>query len=268
MSYYFYKVIRKTIIGFLDIFNNIVIARYNTSGVKLKELVVPVKFGPKTKGYMFLKELGKNEEILPMISVMMTGIDFDVNRMTNRHDNILIANDTGAATATISKNLVPYNLGFNLTIWALHMVDIDQIYEQILPYFAPFAFFRIHIPELDMYMDVKVILSSCSPIMTDQESEEEARVLKWDNAFSCQTYLLKANDISEVAVISGGNITLGNTATIVRQNIRLFTDEDAWNDRNTETTIVSGGGIASETAYLEGTGFDEDANILFNYEIF
>ena len=253
-QFFYYSVIRKIIIGFMDIFNDIVIARYNTSGVKLKEVIVPINIGPKSKSYQYLKEQGRNEEMLPMISVIMSGIDFDVTRMTNRHQSIKIANDDVTKKQTLAKNMVPYNFGFNLTIWALHMVDIDQIYEQILPYFTPHAFIKIHIPELGMYLEIKVVLTSCSPIMTDQESEEEARVLKWDNAFVCQGYLFTPS--TEVG-------------TIEKENIRLFINEDTWADRNTETVITSGAGSpAVETLYLEGIEISPEAEILYNYEIF
>ena len=257
-TYYYYKIIRKTIIAFLDIFNDIEIGRYDVDGTLLKQVEVPIKFGPKSKAYMFLKELGRNEEMLPMISVILSGIDFDVTRMTNRHENIRVSNDTGAKTTALAKNMTPYNLGFNLTIWALHMVDIDQIYEQILPYFTPHAFIRINVPELDLILECKVILNSCSPVMTDDVGEEEARVLKWDTAFTVQTYLF---------------LPATTVGVIGQQNIRFFSTDEGWADRSTETTITSGANSpASETMYLEGidriTDVDGTVTIMNNYEIF
>jgi len=253
-QYYYYKIIRKTIIGFLDIFNDIQIGRYDINGVLLRQVVVPIRFGPKTKAYMFLKELGRNEEMLPMISVIMSGIDFDVNRMTNRQQAIKISTNDETMISTLAKNMVPYNFGFNLTIWALHMVDIDQIYEQILPYFTPHAFIKIHIPELDVYLEIKVVLQSCSPVMTDDTSEEEARVVKWDTSFICQGYLFTPS--TELGAVGS-------------QNIRFFTNDYGWADRNTESVITSGSNSpAAETMYLEGREIDEDAIKLYNYEIF
>ena len=252
-QYYYYKILRKTIIGFLDIFNDIQIARYDINGTILKYVTVPIRFGPKTKAYMFYKDQGRNEEMLPMISVIMSGIDFDVNRMTNRHQDIKISTSDATNTALLTKNMVPYNFGFNLTIWALHMVDIDQIYEQILPYFTPHAFITILIPELDMSLEIKVVLNNCSPVMTDDTSEEEARVVKWDTAFTCQGYLFTPT--TDVGIVG-------------KENIRFFATDEGWANRNTETTITSGGGPASEVMYLEGTEIDEDAVKLFNYEIF
>ena len=73
-QYFFYKTFRKTIIQFLDIFNDIYIARYDIDGNVLRQVNVPIKFGPKSKAYMFIRNQQKTEEMLPMITVELQGI--------------------------------------------------------------------------------------------------------------------------------------------------------------------------------------------------
>jgi hypothetical protein len=49
-NHFYYEVIRRTIIQFINIFSNINIARYDdTTGDVLKYLRVPVTFAPKSK---------------------------------------------------------------------------------------------------------------------------------------------------------------------------------------------------------------------------
>lgn len=212
-NYYFFKCIRKTIIQFLDMFNDINIERYDVNGVVKGKYRVPIRYGPKSKAYLFVREGGRNEEMLPMISVYLTGIDFDPARLTNKYQEILV-NDT-KTSGIYAKNAMPYNIGFTVNIWALHMVDIDQIYEQILPYFGPHAFIRVKIPEMDMTYDVKVILNGCSPVMTDDTSEEEARVIKWDTNFTCQTWLFKPQLVETPHIGSIGTNVGGTEGQII-----------------------------------------------------
>lgn len=190
-NYFFYKCIRRTIIQFLSLFNGIEIERYEQDGTVKGKYLVPLKFVPKSKAYMWISDKGLDEQMLPMMIVSMTGIDFDVNRMTSRHENIRISTSYSALQAVYANNATPYNISFALQIFALNTVDIDQIYEQILPYFAPFAYFTVNIPEMNLTFEVKVILNSCSPMMTDDTTEEEARVIKWETQFQVQTYLFK-----------------------------------------------------------------------------
>jgi hypothetical protein len=211
-TYYFFKSIRRTIIQFLDMFNNISIERYDINGNVKGKYLVPLRYGPKSKAFLWLKDMARDEEMLPMLSVYMTGIDFDPQRITNKHQDILVS-DGNTTTGTYAKNAMPYNIGFTLNIWVAHMVDIDQIYEQILPYFGPHAFIRVKIPELDIIYDVKVVLNGCSPVMTDDMGEDEGRILKWDTNFTVQTWLFKPYVTSKALIgsIDGSNGTIVNT---------------------------------------------------------
>jgi len=172
-------------------FDDIQIERYKQDGTVTGRYIVPIKFVPKTKAYIWATEKGRDEAMLPMISVAMTGIDFDVTRMTNRHQDIRLQTNYSELQAAYASNAVPYNISFSLQIYALHNVDVDQIMEQILPYLNPHAFFIVNMPEMNLDFEVKVILNSCSPMMTDDVGEEEARVIKWETQFQCQTYLFK-----------------------------------------------------------------------------
>jgi hypothetical protein len=216
-QYYFYKCIRRTIIQFLDMFNDINIERYHADGTVYGRHKVPVRFGPKSKAYLWIRESGRSEEMLPFISIYVTGIDFDTTRLTNKFQEIAVS-DT-LTTGTFAKNAMPWNIGFTVNVWTLHMVDVDQIFEQILPYFGPHAFIRIVIPEMNIGFDAKVICNGCSPVMTDDVGEEEARVIKWDITFTVQTYIFKP-ELHTVALI--GSIG-GATGTILNNQWTLDT---------------------------------------------
>jgi len=279
-TYYFYKSIRKTIIQFLDIFNSINIERYDVSGNVKGRYLVPIRYGPKSKTYLWIKDHDRDEEMLPMISVYISGIDFDPTRLTNKFQEIKVS-DT-QTTGTFAKNAIPYNIAFTVNIWALHMVDIDQIYEQILPFFAPHAFIRVRIPELDLIYDAKVILNGCSPIMTDDIGEEEARVIKWDTTFSVQTWLFKPASthplIGNIGGISGtsgfswtsgmGTTGFGDSGSSGKIVNRYYTDLDTFHDRDNPEKEIFADDRPAEVYAFRPLGVDEDAKIILDYEIF
>lgn len=190
-GFYYYQILRKTIIQFLDMFNDIWVAHYDPdTGAVTTRTLVPLKYGPKEKAYYWLKEYS-TEEKLPILMVNLMGIDFAPERLVNKTQDIVVSVNPETGKATTVQNPVPYNLTFNLNIWSLHMVDIDQILEQILPFFAPHVMMRVYIPEIDAHVEVKVVFNSANPDIADDMAEEDWRVLKWTLTFTVQAWLFK-----------------------------------------------------------------------------
>ena len=48
-TYYYHEIIRKTIIGFGTLFNNIRIKHYDVPGNLVQEMKVPLEYGPSQK---------------------------------------------------------------------------------------------------------------------------------------------------------------------------------------------------------------------------
>lgn len=284
-DFYFYKCIRRTVIQFLDMFNDINIERYDVHGTVKGRYKVPIRYGPKSKAFLWVKDKQRDEEMLPFISIYITGIDFDTTRLTNKYQDIRVSDSP--TTGVFAKNAMPYNIGFTVNIWALHMVDIDQIYEQILPYFGPHAFIKVVIPEMNIGFDVKIILNGCSPIMTDDVGEEEARVIKWDTTFTAQTWLFKPQmtDVVLIGSVPGmiygtsgtsgyswtsgaGTTGFGDSGTTGKIVNRYYMNEDTFAIRdNPEEEIISDP-RPSETVSFRPVGIDSDAKIILDYENF
>lgn len=297
-GYFFHKSLRRSLIMLLDLFRTIYVARYDNAGFATKIIRVPLSFGPKEKAFYWQKSQGKKtDEILPIMAANVTSIDFDSARMANREQNIVISRDLSAKSLKMFKNAMPYNVGLNLNIWALHIVDIDQILEQILPFFAPHNFIRVYFPELDARMDVKVILNNCTPDLTEDMAEEDWRVVKWTIAFTMQTYMMRPliintttgslpgsgsyDDYEEIPPsasgslpglgfnMGSGGVTVMSGGIVEKILTRFFTTESTWEDRGTETVFTSGADSpAAESIMMEGLGYDDTAEIMYNYEVF
>jgi hypothetical protein len=253
MAYYYYQSIRKTIIQFLDVFNDVRIARYNSSGVVTGYRKVPLKFGPKEKVWHWIHQK-KHEEMLPIMSVIMSSIDYAAERQTNKLRSIVKSKTISDGEMSTFLNPVPYNMMFTLSIWSLHMVDVDQIMEQILPYFMPNIFIRINIPELDATLDLKVLFQACAPDVSMELADEDIRVIKWNLDFLVQGYLFQPL----------------KTAGIIEKIMqKIYMDDSGWADRFTETVFTSGGVNDKETVALYTKAvspyYDEDVWVASTY---
>jgi hypothetical protein len=214
-TYFFFNVFRKTIIQFFDAFNDIKIARYSTDGRTIDRWIkVPIKHSVKEKVYYWFDER-KDDEMLPMITAYISAIDYATDRKVNSFHAFTAdcGNIDGSVSerSSVSQYLhpCPYNLTFTMNIWALHMTDIDQIMEQILPFFCPHIFVRIKLDDLnlqpttvtglDLQFDAKIIFRSATPEISHEMADLEYRVINYSLDFEVQTWFFKP--ISDVGLI-------------------------------------------------------------------
>lgn len=249
-DYYYYKSLRKTTIQFLDMFNDIKIARYDRGGNFLKYVGVPLKYGPKEKWWYWLNER-KDDEMLPIMSVTMAGVDYSLERVTNKFKNIVTTcGATNPSTIQRYLNPAPYDISYQLSIWTLYMTDLDQILESILPYFQPHAFIRLPIEELSSTYDLKVIFSSLAPDMDLEWADENFRVLRYTLDFQVQTFLFKPVETKGV---------IGKIFT------NYYMNEAGFASRSSETTFTSG--ASGEAQYLLGIS-PTAGDPLYDYELY
>lgn len=253
-TFYYYNVIRKTIIQFLDIFNDIQVARYDASGNILKYVEVPLKHWAKEKAWYWLFER-KDDEMLPMMSASMLSIEYDNQRQTNPWQTITCETDLSSAERSELLNPRPYNIGYSLTLWTKYMVDVDQILEQILPYFQPHVFVKIYIEEIGVTFDAKVIFQAATPEILAEMVDDSYRVVKWNLDFQIQTYLFLPINI--------------NDAIAKKIFINEYLDDSSWAARDTSnmfTSAASGG----QSKIIKGIYpyYDDEGEKLYEYEIY
>lgn len=201
-KHFFYNITRKTIVQFLDIFNNIDIARYDDVGRIKKYVKVPIKFAPKTKQW-YWKELKDNHDrrdsIFPMMSINLEGMAYASERQVARHARISSFDDNSKVRRYY--NPTPYDYTFRVLIVSQYMVDIMQIVEQILPNFSPEAYIRLTVPELNITglsengeagsdkLDLRVTYEGSQKDTPVELDEEAFRVITWELTFKVQGYL-------------------------------------------------------------------------------
>jgi len=274
-QHYFYNAMRLTIIQFLDMFNDIVIARYNQdTGTVIKYVKVPLKFAPKTKQWYWteLREAGDNRDrVLPMIAANLENVTFAQDRQVNRNARIESSNDGTDGKQYFSP--VPYNFSFSLQIAAEYMVDITQIVEQIFPFFTPEAYIRITIPELSIEgladegqvgsdkLELKVVYEDATKDAPVELDEAGYRILLWTLNFTVQGYMF--SPLQEVKPVH----------KVVQQ---YYTSDETWELQQADSDISIGelgsgavqGNTYATAVPATGEPVDDEARAMFAYEHF
>lgn len=207
---FYWGTIRKSIIAFGNLFNNIHIDRKNTSGEVIQTLKVPLSYAPKQK---FLARIAARPDsgtqnfqtIIPRMGFEMSGIVYDPNRRISLVQQNRANNNT-ATTLNSQYAPTPYNIGVNLYVYVKNQDDGLQIIEQILPYFNPDYNLSINaIPALDIKNDLPILLDSISFEDEYEGDFRDRRAIIWTLSFT-----LKLNffgPISRQGIIRSTTVT-------------------------------------------------------------
>jgi hypothetical protein len=194
--YYYHGSIRKLVVAFGSLFNEIYISRKEADGTEQKKIKVPISYGPKEKFVRKIKELDEAdparksfENILPRMSFEISSMVYDTNRKLNSHNKVYSVRDENDGTISYAYSEVPYNIEFTLNIMNRNIDDGYQIIEQILPYFTPDFTISMNFTELDRKMDVPVILSSVNSVEDYEGDLNERRLITHSLIFQTKSYI-------------------------------------------------------------------------------
>jgi predicted RNA-binding protein with PUA domain len=274
-EYFYHEILRRTVVSFGSLFNEISIKHTDNSGNVKSVIKVPLAYGPTQKFLARLEQspdLNKPVQItLPRMSFEFTGLTYDPTRKSTTTQTF-IAKSTVDGTETKKVYLpVPYNMQFELSIMSKLNDDALQIIEQILPFFQPAYSMSIELVDIiNEKRDIPVVLENIT-MQDDYEGNfTTRRVLIYTLRFTAKTYLFgpvssATKDIIKKATI--GYITGGTVDSPTREivysaeprAIKNYTGTIVTNlskDITTEDTLIvvnSVGSIVANT-YLDIEG--------------
>ena len=188
--------LRKLIIAFGQVFNNIVIQRTNKTGGVTARIKVPLAYAPKEK---FMVRLDQQANLnsrefatsLPRMGFEITGLNYDPTRKLNTMgQRVHKTYVKGAPSIKKMFNPVPYLFNFSLFVFVDNAEDGTQILEQILPFFQPDFTVTVNaIPELNIKRDIPIILNSVSYEDTYSGDFSQRRAVIYTLGFTAKTYL-------------------------------------------------------------------------------
>tara|TARA_B100000900_G_scaffold30488_1_gene23155 strand:+ start:5157 stop:6155 length:999 start_codon:yes stop_codon:yes gene_type:complete len=189
-NYTYNKVIRKCVIAFGTLFNNIEV-RKETGGNTVQKMKVPLAYGPKQKFLARLEgqpELNKKVAItLPRISFELSGLSYDSSRKLSP---ITVDKVKEGKNVRQIYTPVPYNLDFNLSILSKTNDEALEIVEQIVPIFQPSYNVTIKIiDDVNEMRDIAIVLNSLNYSDEYEGNFDQRKLTTIDASFTVKAYI-------------------------------------------------------------------------------
>lgn len=215
--------IRKYVVLFGTLFNNIYITRENSSGSTIQTLKIPLSYGPKEK---FLSRINMDSQldrpiatVLPRMSFEMVTMNYAGERKLNTMNKTHKVYNSGQMTYQYAP--VPYDFTFQLAVMVKNAEDGTKIIEQILPYFTPEWTASVNLaPDVDGKYDIPIVFNDITTEDTYEGDFATRRALIHTLTFTIKGYLFGPSRRSEIIkdidvnikVPKLGSATLANTA--------------------------------------------------------
>ena len=278
-EYFYNEILRRTIISFGTLFNNVTIKKTDSSDNVVSVVKVPLAYGPTEK---FLARINQSPDLnkptqitLPRMSFEFTGLTYDPSRKVTTTQMFTVKDPDDGTESKKSYMPVPYNMQFELSIMTKLNDDALQIVEQILPYFQPAYNLTIELVEsIKEKRDVPIVLENIT-MQDDYEGDfSTRRVLLYTMRFTAKTYLFgpassASKDIikkAKVSLLTGtdtSNTTREVTYTVTPRAIKDYTGDTATTLSADITTTTKTFEVEDASGLTAKTYVDLDGEELF-----
>ena len=270
-THFYHEIIRKTIIGFGTLFNNVELQRTNDSGAVVQTIKVPLNYGPREK---FLARIEAEPDLdgradtqitLPRMSFEMKGIQYDSSRKLGPVQICRERKEGDTKQSYSTYSPVPYNIEFELSIISKNNEDSVQILEQILPYFQPVFNITINLlTKMTEKKDIPIVLNSVG-IQDDYEADfMTRRTLIHTLSFTAKTYLY--GPVTTADVIRKVNVDISAAMETGSRYVKYSAEPAAKTDLNKDGSSIAFTDFtpASNTITLSGHGFITGDKVVYN----
>ena len=214
-----HNTIRKYIILFGTLFDNLYITRENSTGETIQTLKIPLSYGPKEK---FLARINMDSSldrpvatVLPRMSFELITMNYASERKLNTINKMSKITSTDKNQMQYQYSPVPYDFSFQLAIMVKNAEDGTKIIEQILPYFTPEWTATVNLmPEVSGKYDIPIVLNDISSEDTYEGDFTTRRALIHTLTFTMKGYLFGPTRKSEVIKEIDVNIRIPKETTV------------------------------------------------------
>ena len=193
---FYHETIRKIIVAFGTLFNDIHIVRKNNSGNIIQSMKVPLAYGPKQK---FLARLDQDADLQSKVAITLPRLGFEIQDMSydparklNRVQKFKKVKSSASDANKLDTQFmpVPYNLNIELYAMAKQSEDALQIVEQVLPFFQPDYTLTIKdMEDMGIARDIPIVLNSINYEDSYRGDYAERRAIIYTLAFTAKFYL-------------------------------------------------------------------------------
>lgn len=258
------RIIRKLVVAFGNLFNDIKLVRYNPDLSEAERFLIPIAYATKERYVMRLEDdldLDKKVQVaLPRFSFEMTGMNYDSSRKQISNIRNFAQTNNGVLG---QYNPVPYDFDFSLYLYVRNIEDATQVLEHILPYFTPDYTMKINmIPEMGIVKEVPVIFKDAEhEIIYEGDRNQETRMIIWTLRFTVKGFIFGKT--------SGPIKIIENTITNIYNQITpndivefVLDPETGVGDYQVGEVVYQGYSYQTSTASAVVVGWNPTNNIL------
>jgi hypothetical protein len=286
-AHFYHRIVRKMVVAFGTLFNDIRLVRYNKAGTQeIERIIVPLQYAQKEK---FYQRITQDPELTKEVQMTLPRMSFELDAVTYdplRKRNIFAESySPGSSTTVKSFRTTPYNFDFTLSVYARNVEDGTQIIEQILPYFNPDYTITIDFIGLpDQKTDIPFILNNVTYDVEDVGGSDPIRILIWTITFTAKGYMfgpivsrdiirtVTANTYNDIYTSNGErSITLGSAGGLGTFKLGELVYEGetlnganataivkSWDPTSNTLVVIDTNGILKSGRYI--TGVDSNAS--------
>lgn len=231
-NYFFADSFKTYSTAFAKFFSSIHVYRYDEYGEPIKDIEVPIKFGPRTKAfdYRVERETSKKYYIaLPNITFRYSSYQFDAERASGLNETRTFYSQffehNGISLKMQNKfwsdiQPQPYNIGIALELKTEYLSDADQIVQQVLAQFTPDRYFNVkEFWFCNMRRSIQVELNDISQdVQSDAMGEEQKREITTTFNFTIKGWIYKPIEIGYIIDQINVKLTTDGNTTHIWQN--------------------------------------------------
>ena len=194
---FYFDLIRKHIIYFGTVFNDISITRTDNTGNTVAIIKVPISYSAKDKMLQRIEQdptiQRQTAILLPRMAFELKSLSYDSDRKLQTKHKISVQMPDAPNHMKWIYNLHPYIFHFQLYVIVKNVEDGNKIIEQILPFFTPDWTGKVElVPEMGISQNIPIILDMIGPIDDTYSGKDlkDGRRIIWTLDFAMKGYLV------------------------------------------------------------------------------
>ena len=279
-NFFYNETIRKSVIAFGTLFNNINIKKFASDGKSISTVKVPISYGPMQRFLARIEQQGNFDDnvaiTLPRLSFELQSYTYDPTRKASPIQKFFFMTPNDKKKVKKMFLPVPYDIGFRLSFAAKLQDDALQIIEQILPFFQPSYQVTVNMLEgADEKRDIPFTLRNVSFVDEYEGDFSTRRFIQYDLDFVCKTYFYQEVPTDESGLIKKVQIDYASNIkaprsqryTVTPLATKDYNDDVATNisaDINKTKTLVR---VNSAASLSTKTYIQIDSEVMYINEI-
>ena len=241
-NFFYNETIRKSVIAFGTLFNNINIKKFASDGKSISTVKVPIAYGPMQRFLARVEQQSNFDDnvaiTLPRLSFELQSYTYDPSRKASPIQKFFFQTPDDKKKVKKMFLPVPYDIGFRLSFATKLQDDALQIIEQILPFFQPSYQVTVNMLEgADEKRDIPFSLRNVSFVDEYEGDFSTRRFIQYDLDFVCKTYFYQEVPTDESGLIKKVQIDYATNIRAPRAQ-RYTVTPTATKDYNDDTVTT------------------------------